>query len=246
MEYIVDIVIVAIVVVSVIIGYKRGLIRTLLACLTLVVAIAVSYYFGPYVGEYIKSSNAYERMSEGVVGEVSQYVGDVARSEIENAENSFGEFRQSGLAQTLSRLGFDSENAFDRYKESVISGAENLSTEYAEGIVGYVLSCLANALGVLVTFIAALILIKLLGYLIEKLFKLPVLRTVNRAGGAIAGALVGLLWAYAACMALEILLPYIPENPVVYMGMAENTILYKYFVDFNPAVLLFAGLTVKL
>ena len=42
-------------------------------------------------------------------------------------------------------------------------------------------------------------------------------------------------------MIVEILLPYIPQNPVIYAGMEKDTILYNFFVNLNPVILLLFG-----
>ena len=241
MEFIADIVIVAIVAISVIIGYRRGFVRMLFKCLTIVAAIAVAYYAGPYLGSHIKSTKVYVNMSENVTEQVSEYFSEVAISGIEGAQQSKSDFEKTPLAETLSRAGFDSEKLLDHYKTTVISGAENVKDKYVEKITDYVLSCLANALGHLVVFILALIVIKLLGIIVQKIFDLPVLKTVNKAGGGIVGAIFGLVIAYIACISLEVVLPYIPENPVVYVGMADKTYIYRYFVDFNPMVFFLLG-----
>lgn len=241
MEIIADVIIIAIVLISVTAGYRKGLVRTLFRCLTVAAAIAVSFYTGPMLGDFIKSTDEYTVISGNVSEKVSDYFDSVVLSGIEDAEKSKTDFEETPLAETLSRLGFDSEKMLEHYKTAVVSGAENVKDEYVEGLTRYILSCLANALGHLVMFLAALIVIKLIGVIAEKLFDLPVLKIVNKAGGGLLGAVFGIVIAYIVCMAIETLLPYIPENPVFYMGMAEKTYLYRYFVNFNPMIFLLLG-----
>ena len=47
--------------------------------------------------------------------------------------------------------------------------------------------------------------------------------------------------AFLLCMALEVLMPYIPKNPVIYAGMEKDTVLYGFFVNINPFIFLLFG-----
>ena len=234
MEFIVDIVILAIVIISAIIGFRTGIIRTVFGCLAVTAALACAFFLAPHAGAFLKDTSVYEKMSVRVVEIIDGYLDGGT----ENIESQLNEFANSPLSDTLSRLGFDFESEAGAYIEKL----DEVGNNYAVSITDTVLSFLAMMLGALVVFILSLILIKLLGLLLEKLFRLPVLKTVNRAGGLAVGAVLGIVIAYIFCMALEIVLPYIPENPVVYMGMAENTFLYRHFVSFNPAALIIAGI----
>lgn len=245
MEFIADIVIIAIIVISVIIGFRKGLVRMLFKCLTVVAAAVIAFYAGPVVGSYIKATGVYASMSSGVSEKLCKYFDKIVLSGIEDAMKTKSDFESTPFAETLTRLGFDSDKMLEHYNTAIVSGAQNIKEEYVDGITDYVLSCLANALGHLVVFVVAFFVIKLLGILIEKIFDLSVLKAVNKVGGSVLGAVFGIAVSYVVCMALEVLLPYIPENPVVYMGMADKTFIYRYFINFNPAILLFAGLSMK-
>ena len=67
------------------------------------------------------------------------------------------------------------------------------------------------------------------------------LNGINRLGGFVVGLVLGIFSVYILCMIVEILLPYIPQNPVIYAGMEKDTILYNFFVNLNPVILLLFG-----
>ena len=237
MEFIVDLVIIAIIVASAVIGFKKGIIRTFFGFFSVIAALICAFFLAPHAGDIIKETSVYEKMSAGV----TEIIGGYLDGGTENIESQLQEFSQSSLSDTLSRLGFDFEAEADAY----IAKLNEAGSNYAVSITDTVLSFLATMLGALISFILSLIVIKLLGVILDKVFKLPLFKVINKAGGAIVGAVLGIIIAYIFCMALEIILPYIPENPIVYMGMAENTYLYKYFVSFNPAVLVVAGIGMR-
>jgi uncharacterized membrane protein required for colicin V production len=231
MEFIVDIVLIAIIAVSSVIGFKRGIVRTVFGCFAVAAALACAFFLAPHAGNFIKETSVYEKMSSRVVDIIDGYLD----GSTENIESGLAELSQSPLSATLSRLGFDIQAESEAYLERLDEAGNNCAVTVADTV----LSFLATMLGALIMFILSLIAIKLAGIILEKVFRLPVLKAINKLGGGILGAVMGIVFAYIFCTALEILLPHIPENPVLYIGMEENTVIYKFFVSTNPLVVLF-------
>ena len=241
MAYIVDIVIAAIIVFSVVKGIRKGLVKTAFSCLTLVGAILIAYFFGTSVGSYLQTTKPYEKVYEASYGAISERLEETARQGLDEASASLEGISDSGLGKTLERLGLDTDELLDKYTDTLLKGTENAKVKFAEDAAGWILSCLANAVGILVTFLAALIALKLLSFLFDKLFSLPVLSFVNKLGGLVIGLVLGILLVYILCMILQIVLPYIPKNPVIYPGMEQDTLLYGFFLNINPVIFMLFG-----
>lgn len=241
MAYIVDIIIAAIVVVSLFLGYKRGLVKTAFGCLSLVAAIAVSYFFGSYVGDFFKTTDVYHSLSQRTTAAISEHFDKAEKEGLERIEQSFDEFENSEIGLTLERLGLETESFYEKYKVRLSDDTENAAEQFAVDAAEKIMECLANALGILVTFVVSLILLKILSGIFDGIFKLPVLKAINRTGGVLLGFVLGIATAFVLCMVLEILLPCIPQNPVLYIGMQNDTILYNFFVNLNPVIFLLFG-----
>ena len=238
MAFVVDIVIVAILLTSVFLGYKRGLVKTVFNCLSLVVAIILASMFGAYAGNLIKSTKIFNDVSENIASEISDYFDKTAKEGIENAMSADINLEASPVGNLLLRLGIDSESVEKGYVDALQKGAENVKENVTDAVAGPVLDCLARAMGTLIVFIISLIALKILSFLVDGLAKLPVLKTFNKFGGLVAGAASGIIFVFVLCMVTQVVLPYIPENPVVYMGMDKDTVLYSFFLSLNPVILL--------
>ena len=241
MAYIADLAIVAVIIFSAVMGHRRGLVKTVFKCLSLAAAIILAYFFGHAVGDYIKTTPVYETVSVSVSDAVSEHFDKTALEGLDSAKKAQQDFEKSDVGKTLSRLGFDSNDLYEKYETEILDGKNSLKENYAKKLADWIISCLASALGTLIVFIASLLLLKILAKVFEAVFKLPLLKTVNKFGGGILGLILGFVYAFVACAVIEMLLPYIPENPVLYMGMEENTVLYKFFLNVNPLLLLFFG-----
>lgn len=238
MAFIVDIVIAVILLVSVLVGRKRGLVKTLFGCLSLVAAIVVAAMFGSYAGDLIKETEFFEGISENVARDISEYFDKTAKKGVENITSSDLDLEASPAGSLLVRLGIDSGGLEKAYIGALEKGAENVKADVVNAVQGPVLECLADAMGTLAVFILSLIALKLLSYVFDGIAKLPILSTVNKFGGLLAGAVSGVLLVFVLCMILNVVLPYFPENNIVYIGMEKDTVLYSFFLSLNPVILL--------
>ena len=241
MAYICDIVIAVIILISAIVGKKRGFVKTAFGLLSFICAIAISYFFGSYAGEFIKTTSVYDDLSQKVTASISEYFDEVAEEQLEKIQLRDEKMSESGMVKNLERLGLETDSFYDRFEDAIKEGTENAKEKFARNAAVKVMECLANALGVLATFVVSLVALKILGFLVDRLFRLPVLNGINRLGGLVVGVVLGLFSVYILCMIVEILLPYIPKNPVIYAGMEKDTILYNFFVNLNPVILLLFG-----
>ena len=241
MAYICDIVLALVIVMSVVLGFRRGLVKTAFKCLSLVAAIALAYFFGSYAGDFIRTSGIYDDVSLKAQQAISSHFDRIESEGLAAAEESRQKFLESDISKTLSRLGFETDSLYEKYESAIDKGTENAKEKFATEAADKILSCLADALGALAVFILALIILKLLSFVFEGIFNLPVLKFVNKLGGTALGLVFGLALAFILCMAVEILLPYIPNNPVIYPGMEKDTVLYSFFLNLNPVILLLLG-----
>ena len=238
LKYVVDVVIAAILVGSVIRGFRRGFIKTVFSCFAVVVALGLAYFFGPTVGNFIRTTDVYANVEEKIDTQIEQYfeskVGETVQNPLENGDvaDSF---------ETLKRLGINVEELYGNYENAMTQGSHNLQEGFSENVAEPILRALSTALGAIAVFILALIALKLISLVLGGIFSLPVLKQLNHVAGLAAGAVFGVLMVFALCLVIEVVLPYIPENPVLYMGMDKDTILYGFFVKMSPMFFLLFG-----
>ena len=222
-------------------GMKRGFVRTAFGCFTLLAAILLSYFFGSYAADFIRSSEVYDRAEKGIYNIIADKFDGLKKDGLEDIEESRKSFEDSAVAKNLERLGLDTSSLFDRYERSIEKSADNALSGFAADTAKSIAHCLANAVGILAVFIVSLILLKILGSVLDKIFTLPVLSAINKLAGLAVGIVLGVLACFVICTVVEILIPYIPKNPVVYAGMEKDTYLYGFFLNLNPVILLLFG-----
>ncbi len=238
MQYIIDIVIALILVLSIINGYKRGFIKTVFSCFAVVVALGAAYFLGPVAGDYIRSTDIYANVEEKVDVKIEQYF----ENSTENAiRNPMQDSELSGAAESLERLGINVEELYENYSMSLAEGSQNFKEGFVKSISDPILSALSTALGAIAVFIIALIVLKILSLILGGIFSLPLLKGLNKFAGGLAGVVLGVLSVFALCLVVEVILPYIPNNPVLYMGMDKDTFLYGFFVRISPMFFLLFG-----
>lgn len=236
-----DLVIALILAVSAVRGYRSGFVKTAFGCLTLVAAILLSYFFGSYAADFIRTTDIYDSTKEGIRSVISDKFEGIKDEGLKDIENSRNSFEDSDMAKNLERLGLDTSSLFERYERSIEESAGNAMGDFAEETSEKIAHCLANALGVLVVFILSLIALKLLSAVLNSVFTLPVLNVINKLAGLVTGMVLGMLVCFVLCTAVEILIPHIPRNPVIYAGMENDTYLYRFFLNLNPVILLLFG-----
>lgn len=153
------------------------------------------------------------------------------------------DFSNTDFGRTVFKLGVDSEQIKNDFGNAIdnsigaLSQSDSVKGLLVSLIAGPVLDCVAAALGTVIVFVLALILLKIACFFLDKVFRLPLLSSVNKYGGLVAGVVSGFITVFVLCMAAQALIPVIPQNPILYSGMEDNTLLYGFFTGINPVSL---------
>lgn len=233
MQYIVDIVILAILVFSAFRGYKKGLVKTLFGLLSVVLSLVLACTFGKMAGGLIRNTSFVENMSIKVEESIEEYA-KANTSELMTQNSALRE-EWSAIPQALAKYGID----FNELLHNNEDGGENnsLAQKAADSFV----RAATNAMGFVAVFLLCLILLKLLGKLFDVVARFSLLKPINKAGGFLAGLVIGVSIVFVLVTVTEFLLPNIPENPVLYPGMHSKTFLYCFFAGLNPIFLILFG-----
>ena len=159
---------------------------------TLVAALFLAYAFTPAVSQYIHDSEWIENVSDSI--------GDTIKSLSRNDEGTFN----------LEKMFQDMPDAFqqiiDRYNadERTLSqtapvhpqAEESAVDTLSEMIAAPVVNVISDILAFLLIFIASVIVLKLLTWILDLIFQLPVLKTANTFLGLLVGVVIALVWAW--------------------------------------------------
>ncbi len=238
MQYIVDVVIACVIIFNIVRCTKRGLVKSVFGLVSVIIAIASAYFFGSTAGGFLRTTEAYKGLVDSTGDKIYEYFQNQAK---EGSDKAFEGLQDTAFIKQLENLGVDTQKEMVRYAKDMQAGAEDASRTLADGIAKPVLEILSNVVGTVIVFIAVLLLLFLLSLVLNSLFKLPLLRQLNKVGGVIAGVILGVFYAFILCMIIKSLLPCLPKNPFLYQGMENDTVLYGLFSRFNPLYLLLFG-----
>lgn len=217
-------------------GAVKGLILTLCGLLAVIVAYLgstwianqfskpVSEFIQPYISGYVEEllENSLDQFTDSVTDNTPslQIPSDGAQEFPVEIQATLGEvltaLQQSklfnGLIQSVS--------------DAVDVGSLTVTTSAVSAVAAYLSFQLARAGLFLLSFIFILVLWWLVSHMLDLAFKLPVLRTFNKAGGLLLGLVKGALVLLVACWAIRFF-------ELVPLETAQQTWLFSYFMNFQ-------------
>jgi len=165
-------------------GFRRGLIRTVYRLVSFFIAIFLAYQLHPHVAYYLRETPLFPMISDGI-------------SRALNFEAVFHEHAVARGAEIIDTLPIPggmrallhTYNTPDMFQFLQVATIEDY-------IAGFFANMIINAIAILLVFVIALIALSLIGYALDIVGMLPVIRTLNRAGGLILGVVMGaiLVW----------------------------------------------------
>lgn len=206
MGIIIDIVVIAILALSIFFGYKRGLIKVIFnVCAFLVALILTFILYKPVAAFVINNTDLYENIKQVVL------------------KNGITEKKED---VTESNEGID--KYIEKYTYNAITDAKNDAVKSAADTIAL------NAVNVIVSiglFIAIRILLIFAKFLVEALAELPIVKQFNELGGALYGAITGLIAIYAI---LAIVFFVVSINGFEYINETiDMSIITKYLYGNN-------------
>ena len=170
-----------ILIISVIMGAVRGFIKTFFSAFAVLVALVIAVQAGPYVGKVIQHTPVYS----GIAGQIEQNMNEQT--------NEMGE-KVSDQIDTITEYkipGFIKEALIENNNSQMY---EALGVYDFNAYVAAYMACLViNAVSFLLVFLTAYIIIKIIEGALNLISKLPVLHSINKAGGIICGVVHGFI-----------------------------------------------------
>lgn len=214
MGIIVDIIIIAIIALSIFLGYRKGLIELAIKLCAFVIAILITLILYKPVSNLIINTTS---IDETIENSILEKANDVMEGE---EDEELSEETNPASTEELS------EEIKQEAREGLLpEAARGLSVNIVRGGVIIILYVLVRIALRFVTALANLV------------AKLPILKQFNKAGGAIYGALRGILIIYVCLIIISIFGQINPENDVhqnieqstLGKTMYENNILDVFF-----------------
>ncbi len=197
MAYILDIAVILIVVFCVWRGWRHGLIRTAVMLVGFALAAFVAAQVAAPAAKGIYEAAVAPRVEAVITAQVEE----IGESEITvGLDTLFGE--DAMLIPYFESMGWDTAVTVSLGDRSG-AAIRDAVTPAIEQVLQPVLIYLIEAALSFLLFVVLLIVVSLLSRLLDAVFKLPLLKQLNRFGGLAAGFLQGVFWALIFTVVLQ-------------------------------------------
>ncbi len=216
-----DLVIVAIFVICIAHSMRQGFVRASSAILSIVLTIVLMFAFQDSLNTYLKNSAFGEEINNRITEALTQKNNETAIEDTK--ENETNEF---GLPMFFGDIVKDTEEKLETAKNDLV-------TEAAESTTASVI----NIMSILILYIAIRILLFFGLKIVNLIFKLPVLKSINKLAGAAIGVVNALFIVYILCAGLIWFVPNDSSKAV--KEAVEKTYITQHFYNNNMLLELF-------
>ncbi|MBE6757060.1 MAG: CvpA family protein [Ruminococcaceae bacterium] len=227
MAYILDVAVILIVVLCVWRGFRHGLVRTAVMLVGFMLAAFVAGQAATPLAQGIYNAAIAPRV-EAVVTERLQELGDTEITV--GLETLFGEGTM--LIPYFESMGWDTAvtvSPSDRSEQAFQQAIRPAVAKVLQPAVVYLLEAVISFL----LFVLLLVAVSLLSRLLDAVFKLPLLKQLNRFGGLAAGFLTGVFWALVFTAVLQFAIGCGWLGTAITSETVEETRLVSKLVNWN-------------
>jgi len=180
-------------------GLRRGLVLTVYRFVSFLLALFIASRLYPVVSRFLRNSFVYENIRERIAGATN--IEGVFRENIPNPDIS-EVLRGREIINSLPlpesmRIMLYEGNTPDMFELLRVSTIE-------EYITGSLANIVINVISLILVFILVLVILFFIGKALRIVDRIPVINTFNRAGGLIAGILIGagIVWLGATVITM--------------------------------------------
>ena len=216
-----DAVVVGIFILCISVAMKKGFIKASSTILSIVLTFVLMFLFQDTISTYIKNSDMGLAIKEKVTSAITK---DVQGQNPQTSDSQF--FKNTGIPGFIINLIPDvSDKIYNAKNEIVQKTSENITAS------------IINVLSIIVLYILIRILLFILLKILDSLFNLPGLKTVNKLSGAAIGVINALFIIYILC---ALLIWFVPnDSSEMIKTTISQTILTKYFYNNNLLLKIF-------
>lgn len=238
---ILDVLVVGIFISAVVVGASRGLIKGVAGLLGNIIALVLALTFSAQLGNYLDEQYLREPLRDWVV---NQMTADPSSEETDVSDVNFDELFVNSpqfFRDLTSYLGMDIEDLHQKYEDAKKNGTEQAKSAIVEYMVNPLSGVVSRVIAFFLLYLLALLAVRILWWLSDIIAKIPIVRTFDKAGGALFGMVTGILLVFVFTAILHFASPYvlkeksISERTEIY----EGTLLYRRVYDANPLASLF-------
>lgn len=229
MAYFLDAIVVVVFLLSLYLGYRRGFIKTISHLVAMVAALLVTLLCSGALAEA-----AFDRAVTPAVEKAITQTMEQAGADSAQALDAALEKLPGFLQQTLSNQGITDGAALAAKLNAGSGASAQLAEQVTQQVIRPATLPLLKLLCGIVLFLVVLIVARILMGMLDKVFRLPVLRTLNGTLGLVGGALTGVVWALLAVSVIQVIAASGGADASVNPAVLSQTHVVQWLAQLNP------------
>lgn len=217
-----DIIVLLIIVSSFIVGYKKGLVNIATSAVGFLIAIILSFTLNSSIAEFLKNKTP-------IFDNVSSIVESTIRNTVEKNKDEVVKPKEEKEKIFIDAAIEEIKNANNEVKENLIKkNTENIS------------NMVIKTLSFFITYILVTLIVSILSTILNGIFSLPLLDSINNIGGSAVNGIVSILKLEIILVIIKMLSPIslldglikIIDQTVLIKALYTNNILFSIWTNF--------------
>ena len=222
-----DVIVLALALSVIISDTKKGFVRSFMGLISTAVAMLLAYAFTPWLSALFRGRLVLTDIAAGISSTLKSLT--ASEDGTFNLEKLFSSETYLSIANRYGAKTEELQSVINGQTAADASAVDSLS----DLIAAPAATLISNALAFIVLFIGFLLLLRLLTWLMDLAFKLPVLHTANTALGFIFGLLSAVLLLWGISVALSYLITALGTVDEARFGkdIIEGTYVVRFFSE---------------
>ncbi|MBR6650553.1 MAG: CvpA family protein [Clostridia bacterium] len=227
-----DVLVIAVMAGSVIYGYKNGFVKSLMSLVSGIVSVLVAYTFTPMLSAWLNAKYILGAISKGIAETFASAAKTTGEAADEIVYDLTKMFENPQIKTIIERFGADMNAVENAAGEAEIVGFD-LINKLAVTVAKPVANTVSTVLAFLVLFLGAVIVLKIVTVIVAAMFKLPVLKSMDKGLGLVSGIICAVFLGWVLSLAIEVALSaLVTVAPrIVTENTFNNTIIVKFFSE---------------
>ena len=231
MAYILDGAVILIFILAIFIGYKRGFVKAAIRLVGCILAAIIAGVLSPVIAGGIFDTFASDKLQQTISS-------GMTTTDASSAAEGIGKALESLPAPVLNALeacGLSSPaQIVENVKDSLNGTVDALSETVVTKVLRPVAVALPQTLCFFILFILLMIVVGILAGLINKVFKLPLLKQMNGGLGAVVGAAEGLVLLFVAVTVVQLAAASSGADAFISQKDIDDSFVVSRMAEFNP------------
>lgn len=229
MSWILDVIILLIIGFTVYFATKNGFVKTAMSMLSFALAVLITALLVTPVTNAFMESSLGDSVTEKIAPVTEQFVRDTLSA----TELDSGVVDNAVVEKLCSVTGIDPDELLEKLNDR--GDAADTAVSIIDKVTSVVVRTVVTVIAAVIIFVISLILLFIATRVLDKVAKLPFLKSANKLLGFALGVVLALVRICLFCGAVKLLMDYSPliGNDFISSLDAEKTLLFGIFSGIN-------------